>query len=56
MRVAAAVVEAVPRRQGPAVMELRRAFETDGGIAIRERLTRVQPRVREIYRWSRQAA
>jgi hypothetical protein len=54
--VAAAVVEAVPKRQGPAVMELRRAFETEGGIALRERLTKARPRVREIYQRARQAA
>jgi len=54
--VAAAIVEIVPRRQGSAVLELRRAFETEGGIAIRERLSQVQPRVREIYQRLRRAA
>jgi hypothetical protein len=54
--VAAAVVEAVPRREGSDLMELRRSFETEGGIALRQRLTQVQPRVREIYQRSRRAA
>lgn len=54
--VAAAVVEAVPRREGSAVLELRRAFETEGGVALRQRLTQVQPRVREIYQRSWRAA
>ena len=54
--VAAAVVDAAPRRQGPAVMELRRAFETEGGIALRERLTKARPRVLAIYERTRRAA
>ena len=54
--VAAAVVKAVPSREGPAVMELRRAFETEGGIALRRKLTKARPRVREIYERVKQAA
>jgi hypothetical protein len=54
--VAAAVVEAVPKKSGPAVMDLRRAFETEGGIALRTRLIEVQPRVREIHEKARRAA
>jgi hypothetical protein len=55
-KVAAAVVETAPRRQGPAVMELRRAFETEGGMALKKRLTQARPRVREIYERTRRAA
>jgi hypothetical protein len=54
--VAEAVVQAAPRRHGPAVMDLQRAFETEGGIALRERLTKARPRVREIYERARPAA
>jgi hypothetical protein len=54
--VAAAVVEAAPRRHGAAVMDLRRAFETAGGIALRERVIEARPRVREIYERTRRAA
>ena len=54
--VAAAVVEAAPRRHGPAVMDLRRAFETEGEIALRDRLIRARPRVHEIYERVRSAA
>jgi len=54
--VSAAVLQAAPQRDGPAMMELCRAFETDGGIALRKRLTRARPRVREIYEQARRAA
>ena len=54
--VAEAVVQAAPRRHGTAVMDLRRAFETEGGIALREKLTKARPRVREIYERARRAA
>jgi len=54
--VSAAVLQAAPQRDGPAMMELRRAFETEGGIALRKRLTRARPRVRELYEQARQAA
>jgi hypothetical protein len=54
--VAAAVVQAAPRRHGPAVMDLRRAFDTEGEIALRDRLIRARPRVREIYERVRSAA
>ncbi len=54
--VAAAVVGAVPTREGPAVMDLRRAFETEGGIALRRRLTKARPRVLAIYERVKRAA
>jgi hypothetical protein len=54
--VSAAVLHAAPERQGAAMLELRRAFETDGGIALRKKLTRARPRVREIYERARRAA
>jgi len=31
------------------MMELCRAFETEGGITLRKMLTRARPRVREMY-------
>lgn len=37
--VSAAVVKAAPRRGGPAIRDLQRAFETDGEVALRRRLT-----------------
>jgi hypothetical protein len=54
--VAAAVVKAVPGTDGPAAWELRRAFETEGGIALRRRLTKARPRVRAIYQRVKRAA
>lgn len=54
--VATAVVQAAPRRHGPAVMDLRRAYETEGEIALRERLLRARPRVSELYERARKAA
>ena len=54
--VATAVVQAAPRRHGPAVMDLRRAFDTEGEIALRNRLIRARPRVLEIYERVRSAA
>jgi len=54
--VAEAVVQAAPRRHGPEVMDLRRAFETEGGVALREKLTKARPRVREIYERAGSAA
>ncbi len=54
--VSAAVVEAAPRRDGSEMLNLRRAFETDGGIALRKKLFRARPRVREIYERVRRAA
>ena len=54
--VAAAIVEAVPSREGPDVMELRRAFDTEGGIALRRKLTKARPRVRAIYERVKRAA
>ena len=54
--VSAAVLHAAPGRDGPAIMDLCRAFETEGGIALRRKLTRTRPRVREIYERARQVA
>lgn len=54
--VAEAVVQAAPKRHGTAVLDLRRAFETEGSVALRERLTKARPRVREIYERARRAA
>jgi hypothetical protein len=47
--VSAAVVKAAPRRDGPAMADLQRAFETEGGIALRKKLIEARPRVREIH-------
>ena len=46
--VSAAVVEAAPRADGSAMLDLKRAFETDGEVALRKRVTRARPRVLEI--------
>ncbi len=55
-QVSAAVLQAASRRDGAAMLDLRRAFETEGEIALRRRLTRARPRVREIYERARRAA
>jgi len=46
--VSTAVVQAASRRDGPAMLDLQRAFETEGGVALRKRVTKSRPRVREI--------
>jgi hypothetical protein len=47
--VSAAVVQAAPRRDGAAMADLQRAFETEGGVALRKKLIEARPRVREIH-------
>ena len=54
--VSAAVLEAAPHGDGPALFDLRRAFETEGEIALRKKLTTARPRVRQIYERVRRAA
>jgi hypothetical protein len=46
--VSAAVVQAAPRRDVPAMLDLRRAYDTDGSVALRRRVLETRPRVREI--------
>jgi hypothetical protein len=46
--VSAAVVQAAPRRDVPAMLDLRRAYDTDGSVALRRRVVEMRPRVREI--------
>ena len=41
--VGAAVVEAAPRTHGIAMLNLKRAFETEGGVALRKRVTKSRP-------------
>jgi hypothetical protein len=48
--VSAAVVEAAPRADGSAILDLKRAFETDGEVALRKRVTKARRRVLEIRR------
>jgi hypothetical protein len=47
--VSAAVVEAAPRRDGAAMADLQKAFDTEGGLALRRKLIEARPRVREIH-------
>ena len=54
--VSTAVVQAAPGREGPAMLDLRKAFETDGGLALRQKLIKARPRVREIHARVRQVA
>jgi hypothetical protein len=46
--VSTAVVQAASTRDGPAMLDLQRAFETEGGVALRKKVARARPRVREI--------
>src|SRR6202030_4174965 len=46
--VGAAVVEAAPRTHGIAMLNLKRAFETEGSVALRKRVTGSRPLVLEI--------
>jgi hypothetical protein len=48
--VSAAVVAAAPRRDVPEILDLRRAYETEGSVALRTRVIKARPRVREISR------
>ena len=51
--VGAAVVEAAPRTRGIAMLNLKRAFEAEGEVALRTRVTKSRPRVLEITRAGR---
>ena len=46
--VSTAVVQAASTRDGPAMLDLQRAFETEGGVALRKQVAQARPRVREI--------
>ncbi len=46
--VGAAVVAAAPSRDVPAMLDLRRAYDTEGSVALRKRVLKARPRVREI--------
>ena len=46
--VGAAVVAAAPHRDVPAMLDLRRAYDTEGSVALRRRVLRARPRVRAI--------
>jgi len=46
--VSTAVVQAASTRDGPAMLDLLRAFETEGGVALRKKVARARPLVREI--------
>ncbi len=48
--VSAAVVAAAPKRDAPEILDLRRAYETEGSVALRTRVIKARPRVREITR------
>ena len=43
-----AVVQDAPRRDTPAMLDLKRAFDTDGSVALRQRVITTRSRVREI--------
>jgi hypothetical protein len=46
--VGAAVVAAAPNRDAPAMVDLRRAYDTEGSVALRRRVLRARPRVQQI--------
>ena len=46
--VCTAVVQAVADTDGVALLDLKRAYETEGGAALRRRVANARPRVREI--------
>jgi len=46
--MSAAVVQDAPRRSTPAMFDLQRAFDTDGSVALRQRVITTRSRVREI--------
>jgi hypothetical protein len=48
--VSAAVVAAAPKRDVPEILDLRRAYDTEGSVALRTRVIKARPRVREISR------
>jgi len=46
--VSTAVVQAAPQRDDPAMLDLRRAYETEGSVALRKRVIEARHRVRAI--------
>jgi len=46
--VGAAVVQAAPRREAPEMVDLRRAYDTEGSVALRKRVIAARSRVHEI--------
>ena len=46
--VGAAVVAAAPKKDAPAMVDLRRAYDTEGSVALRKRVLRARPRVNQI--------
>jgi hypothetical protein len=54
--VSTAVMQAAPMREGRAILDLRKAYETEGGLALRKRLIDARPRVREIHERVRRVA
>ena len=46
--VSAAVVQAASTTDGPAMLDLQRAYETEGGVALRKKMAQARPRVRDI--------
>jgi len=48
--VSAAVVAAAPTRDDPEILDLRRAYETEGSVALRTKVIKARPRVGEITR------
>jgi hypothetical protein len=48
--VSAAVVAAAPSGDEPKILDLCRAYDTEGSVALRQRVITARPRVREICR------
>ena len=46
--MSAAVVAAAPRRDVPDILDLRRAYDTQGSVALRRKVIKARPRVNEI--------
>jgi hypothetical protein len=46
--VSTAVVQAAPQRDFPTMLDLRRAYDTEGSVALRKRVIAARHRVREI--------
>jgi hypothetical protein len=46
--VSAAVVAAAPEKDAPEILDLRRAYDTEGSVALRKRVIEARPRVRAI--------
>jgi hypothetical protein len=51
--VSTAVVQAAPKRDVPAMLDLRRAYDTEGSVALRNRVIDARPRVRAMVTRSR---